>query len=154
MYETLHRVFVSFRPEDRDRIAEALARTFGIVSFCEALRIPKEIAAIEEGSARLAAGFIAAGLGKRFKAEVRRAEKTFPLTSYEIACRVGDLLLERFPELKVDVHQPDWVLTMEIREYAYLYGPEIGGPTGCPAAARAGACSCSREGSTRPSRAG
>ena len=132
VHETWHRVFVSFRPQDRERIAEALSRTFGIVSFCEALRIPKEVAAIEEGSARLAAGFIEAGLGKRFKAEVRRADKTFPLTSYEIACRIGDTLLARFPELTVDVHHPDWVLTAEIRENAYLYGPEMDGPYGLP----------------------
>ncbi len=68
----------------------------------------------------------------KFKAEVRRAEKTFPLTSYEIACRVGDLLLDRFPGLKVDVHSPDWVLSIEIREHAYLYGPSTTGPYGLP----------------------
>ena len=48
---------------------------------------------------------------------------------------MGDLLLrERFPGLKVDVHTPDWVLTVEIREQAYLYGPRSArGRTGCPA---------------------
>ena len=68
----------------------------------------------------------------RFKAEVKRADKGFPLTSYEIACRIGELLLARFPGLKVDVHTPDWVLTAEIREHAYLYGPSIDGPYGLP----------------------
>jgi tRNA uracil 4-sulfurtransferase len=88
--------------------------------------------AIEAAACELAAGFLKAGLGNRFKAEVKRAEKKFPLTSYEIACRIGELLLERFPGLTVDVHTPEWVVTVEIREWAYLYGPSMGGPYGLP----------------------
>ncbi len=132
VYETFHRVFVRCKAQDRQAIAGALAHTFGIVSFCEAVRVPTEIGAIEQAACRLAEGYIAAGMGTRFKAEVRRAEKTFPLTSYEVACRVGDILLSRFPDLKVDVHSPQWVLSIEIREYAYLYGPSTGGPFGLP----------------------
>ncbi|HVO40138.1 MAG TPA: THUMP domain-containing protein, partial [Spirochaetia bacterium] len=132
VHDTWDRVYVSFQPEDKPRIAEALERCFGVVSFCEALRVPREMAAIEDGAARLAAAFLAEGRGRRFKAEVRRADKSFPLTSYEIACRVGDVLKARFPELVVDVHTPDWVLTVEVREHAYLYGPQKAGPYGLP----------------------
>ncbi len=132
VYETFHRVYVSFRPEDRDRIAETLGRTFGVVSFAEAVRTAREIAAVEEAAVRLAGQFLAEGKGTRFKAEVRRAEKRFPLTSYEIACRIGDALRARYPELTVDVHAPDWVLNIEIREHAYLYGPQSEGPYGLP----------------------
>jgi tRNA uracil 4-sulfurtransferase len=132
VYETFHRVFVRCSSADKAAIASALSRTFGVVSFCEAVRTPTEIGAIEAAAAELAKGYLAAGMGVRFKAEVRRAEKTFPLTSYEVACRVGDVLLTRFPELKVDVHAPQWVLSIEIREYAYLYGPSSAGPYGLP----------------------
>jgi thiamine biosynthesis protein ThiI len=132
VYETFHRVFVRCGVQDREAVAEALSRTFGIVSFCETLRRKTDIADIERAAVDLAGEYVAAGKGMKFKAEVRRAEKTFPLTSYEIACRVGDLLLERFPGLKVDVHAPDWVLSIEIREHAYLYGPSTRGPYGLP----------------------
>jgi thiamine biosynthesis protein ThiI len=132
VYETFHRVFVRCGAQDREAVAEALARTFGIVSFCETLRVETDISQIELASVELAGGYVAAGRGTRFKAEVRRAEKTFPLTSYEVACRVGDVLLDRFPGLKVDVHSPDWVLSIEIREHAYLYGPSTRGPYGLP----------------------
>jgi thiamine biosynthesis protein ThiI len=117
---------------DREAVASALARTFGVASFCEAVRVPVEMAAIEAQAVALAEGYLAAGRGTRFKAEVRRAEKTFPLTSYEISCRIGDALLRTFPRLKVDVHTPEWVLFVEIREHAYLYGPSTGGPYGLP----------------------
>jgi len=130
--DTFQRVFVRCSGKDRDAVATALARTFGIVSFCETVRVPADIASVEAAAEGLARSYVDAGKGSRFKAEVRRAEKSFPLTSYEIACRVGDLLLSRFPGLKVDVHEPDWVITIEMRECAYLYGPSTRGPYGLP----------------------
>ncbi len=130
--ETFHRVFVRCAEADRESVASALSRTFGVVSFCEAVRVPVEMGAIEAQAVSLAEGYLAAGRGTRFKAEVRRADKSFPLTSYEIACRIGDVLLDRFPQLVVDVHDPAWVLTIEIREHAYLYGPSTSGPYGLP----------------------
>jgi thiamine biosynthesis protein ThiI len=132
VYETFHRVFVRCREADKEPVAGALARTFGIVSFCEALSVERDMAAVTSAAIGLAESYIAAGLGTRFKAEVRRADKGFPLTSYEIACAVGDTLLSRFPVLKVDVHDPQWVLNVEIRERAYLYGPSRRGPYGLP----------------------
>jgi thiamine biosynthesis protein ThiI len=132
VHDTFHRVFVRCGARDRDAVARALERTFGIVSFCEAVRVKTEIGAIEAAAEELAKTFLSSGMGPKFKAEVRRAEKTFPLTSYEVACRVGDLLLDKFPGLKVDVHRPDWVLSIEIREHAYLYGPSTRGPYGLP----------------------
>ncbi len=130
--DTFQRVFVRCAEADREAVQGALARTFGIVSFCEAVKVPAEIGAVEAAAEELARSYVARGLGMRFKAEVRRAEKAFPLTSYEIACRVGDLLLQKFPGLKVDVHEPDWVITIEMRECAYLYGPSTRGPYGLP----------------------
>ena len=130
--DTFQRVFVKCSEQDREAVSAALARTFGIVSFCETLRVPAEISAVERAAVDLARSYVEAGKGPRFKAEVRRAEKTFPLTSYEIACRIGDLLLSKFPGLTVDVHRPDWVITIEMRECAYLYGPSTRGPYGLP----------------------
>ena len=150
VYETFHRVFVRCGLQDRDAVAEALSRTFGIVSFCETLRVKTDMTQVEQAAVRLAGEYVAAGKGMRFKAEVRRAEKTFPHTSYEIACRVGDVLLARFPGLAVDVHTPDWVLSIEIREYAYLYGPSTRGPYGLPGAAPDGdSCSSPAESTHR-----
>lgn len=130
--ETWHRLFLGFRQADRNRISEALGRTFGIVSYCEALRVAKDIPAVEDAATSLARGFLNKGLGARFKLEVKRADKSFPLTSYDVACRIGDVLRARLPILTVDVHTPDWVLTIEIREHAYLYGPQVEGPFGLP----------------------
>ncbi len=132
VWETFHRVFVRYPAEHRERVAGALSRTFGVVSFSDALRVENEMPAIEEAARELARGFVESGLGRKFKAEVRRADKGFPLTSYQIACKLGDCLLAEVPGLNVDVHHPDWVLNVEIRERAYLYGRETSGPSGLP----------------------
>jgi thiamine biosynthesis protein ThiI len=132
VYETWHRIYVRFRQEDRLEISRCLTRTFGVVSFCEAVRTEKSMPAVEEAACALARSFLDAGLGCRFKIEARRADKSFPLTSYEIACRLGDILVRGFPELIVDVRKPEWTLMVEIREQAYLYGPQTQGPAGLP----------------------
>ena len=50
VYETWHRVYVSYRIADGEQISEALRRTFGVVSFCKALRVPREMSAIEDAA--------------------------------------------------------------------------------------------------------
>ena len=132
VYESWHRIYVECRDADAAAAAEVLRQTFGLVSYCEAVRAPKEMPAISDAAASLAASFAAAGLGTRFKVEVRRAGKGFPLNSYQVACELGDRILRDVPGLRVDVHEPDWVLAVEIREGAYLYGPESPGPGGLP----------------------
>ncbi len=131
-FETWHRIYVRFRPENVESIAQCLSKTFGVVSFCKAVKTEKDLAAIDEAAVGLARQFLSAGMGTRFKIEVKRADKSFPLDSYRIACRLGDLLTREFAELTVDVHKPDWILMVEIREHAYLYGPQTGGPGGLP----------------------
>lgn len=132
VYETWHRIYVRFDPESRSEVARALSHCFGVVSFSEALRTEKDPSAIDEAALTLARAFLGSGLGTRFKLEAKRADKSFPLTSYQIACRLGDLLKTKLPGLIVDVNNPDWVLMVEIRESAYLYGPQSKGPGGLP----------------------
>jgi thiamine biosynthesis protein ThiI len=132
VYESWHRIYVECRDDDAPAAAEVLRQTFGLVAYGEAVRASKEMPAISDAAATLAASFVAAGLGTRFKVEVRRADKRFPLTSYQIACELGDRILRDVPGLRVDVHHPQWVLAVEIREEAYLYGPESPGPGGLP----------------------
>ncbi len=70
---------------------------------------------------------------KTFKVEAKRADKQFPLTSPEICREIGGVLLGAFPHLKVDVHNPDLVVYVEIRDYnAYVRGEQIIGAGGLP----------------------
>ena len=70
---------------------------------------------------------------KTFKVEAKRADKRFPLTSPEICREVGAVLLEKYPHLSVDVHNPDRVVYVEIRDYAaYVRAEQLKGAGGLP----------------------
>ena len=67
-----------------------------------------------------------------FKVEARRARKSYPKTSMEINCDLGEAILEAFPETKVDVHHPEVMLNVEIRHEIYVYSQIIPGAGGMP----------------------
>ena len=70
---------------------------------------------------------------RAFKVEAKRSDKKFPLKSPEIAAEVGGYLLSRFSNLRVDVHEPDLVIFVEIRDQAaYIHGPQLDGAGGMP----------------------
>ena len=62
----------------------------------------------------------------------RRARKNYPMDSMVVNSELGHALLEAYPELKVDVHKPDILLQVEIRENIYVYSEIIPGPAGMP----------------------
>ena len=70
---------------------------------------------------------------KTFKVEAKRADKHFPFKSPEICAEVGGKILEEYPHIRVDVHNPDLVVMVEIRDqYAYIHGNQIKGAGGMP----------------------
>ncbi len=69
---------------------------------------------------------------KTFKVVSRRARKNFPLDSQEINREMGGIILDAYPEMKVDVHNPDIMLNIEIRTKINIYSEVIPGPGGMP----------------------
>ena len=67
-----------------------------------------------------------------FKVHCRRGRKNYPLDSMEVSAKIGASMLDAFPEMKVDVHNPKLNLHVEIREKIYIYSSEIPGPGGMP----------------------
>ena len=67
-----------------------------------------------------------------FKVYTRRAKKSYPVNSMEVSARIGESILDTFPEAKVDVHQPELTVSVEIREKIYVYSKSIKGPGGMP----------------------
>jgi len=112
-------------------IETILARTFGIVGFAKSFVVPQDLEEIKKASIVLAEE-LRADKGGRFKIEARRSDKSFPHSSYQICCTLGDHLRSRFPDLKVDMNRPDWILQIEVRSRVYIYGPQIEAPGGLP----------------------
>ena len=117
---------------DYDETVEALSRVFGIVGFCPLLQVE------DEGFDKLAETVVDY-LGKEypeknftFKVNARRARKNYPLDSMEINAELGEKILDAFPESKVDVHNPEVMVCIEIRSLINIYSKEIPGPGGMP----------------------
>ena len=127
------RIYVDALSEyDYDEVLEALSHVFGIVGICPVVLVE------DEGFDKLAEDVIAY-MDKvypdkhiTFKVNARRARKNYPMDSMELNAALGEKILDAFPEIKVDVHNPDVLLCVEIREKINIYSTEIKGPGGMP----------------------
>lgn len=116
---------------DIDEAVERLSKVFGIAAFQRAAAVEKDMPTILEA----AQIYLKEQLSdvSTFKVEAKRSDKAFPLKSPEISREVGGALLAKFPHLTVDVHHPDRIVTVEIREKkAYIRCDQIKGAGGMP----------------------
>ena len=116
---------------DLDGMFHAVSKVFGIVAIARAAVCEKNM----EDISRIAAEYVPAFLdGKRtFKVEAKRSDKTFPLDSMDISREIGGVILDACPRIRVDVHNPDVVVKVEIREYgAYISAGQFKGAGGMP----------------------
>ena len=127
------RIFVHALEEyDFDEAVESLSHVFGIAGICP---IVVEEDKDFEKIAEVVEKYVDEDYADKhfsFKVHVRRADKKYPIPSMEAAARLGERLLEKFEDLSVDVHNPDVMLTVEIRDKVYIYSREIAGPGGMP----------------------
>ena len=117
---------------DYEEALEALKRVFGIAYICPV--VIKEDQGYEQLEKDVVAyvDHVYPDKNKSFKMHVRRAKKTYPGTSMELNADLGGAILDAFPEMKVDVHDPQLLITVEIREKIYIYSESIPGPGGMP----------------------
>lgn len=133
VHKSQARIYVDCEGDyDYEDTVEHLKRVFGIVGICPVVRME------DQGFEKLKEDVVSymdeMYLDKNltFKVEARRARKTYPKTSMEINCDLGEVILEAFPETKVDVHHPDVMLNVEIRNEVYVYSQIIPGAGGMP----------------------
>lgn len=128
------RVYVNAEGDyDYDEAIDALGKVFGVTAICPT--VVKE----DKGFEALAADvidFVREEIEDKnitFKVYCRRANKHYPMESMEVAAELGSRILDAFPEMKVDVHNPQVLITVEIRnENISIYSKEIPGPGGMP----------------------
>ncbi len=131
--KTQGRIYVNALTDfDFDETVENLKTVFGIWGICPVVKLE------DEGFEKLAKDVVEY-MDKvypdkhfTFKVDTRRARKNYPKESMEVNADIGEALLKAFPEMKVDVHKPDVMLHIEIREMIYIYSTVIPGPGGLP----------------------
>lgn len=117
---------------DLDDACDRISRVFGIVTFSRAAMCDEKTL---ESVLKTAPVYLEKELKsvKTFKVEAKRSDKRFPYKSPEICREVGGEILSKFPHLKVDVHNPDITVNVEIRDFgAYIHGDSIKGAGGIP----------------------
>jgi len=116
---------------DMNAAAERVGQVFGISGYSRAARLPKTMDAILEHCAAYLSEPLA--FAQTFKCEAKRSDKSFPLKSPEISAKVGERLLQAYPHLNVDVHNPDITVHIEVRDqYAFLHADQTRGAGGLP----------------------
>ncbi len=116
---------------DMDGMFISASKVFGIVAIQRAAVCEKNM----DDIARVATEYIPQFLERKrtFKVEAKRSDKSFPLDSMDIAREVGGVILSACPRIKVDVHDPDVTVKVEIREYgAYISAGVFKGAGGMP----------------------
>ena len=116
---------------DLDDAVEALKKVFGIAALSRAAVCEKDMADIIRTTKEYLEDELL--MAKTFKVEAKRSDKKFPLNSPQICRELGGEILKSFHHLKVDVHNPDIIVTVEVRDkYAFVRGNNIKGAGGMP----------------------
>ena len=126
---------ITVEPEDYntdlDEAVKRLLKVFGIAALSRAAAVEKDFDVILSNAGEYLAQELESA--RTFKVEAKRSDKNFPLKSPEICREVGGKILSRFPHLKVDVHNPDVIVNIEIRDYyAFIHGNQLKGAGGMP----------------------
>ena len=127
------RVYV-FCPEeyDFDEAVAALKTVFGIVYICPVVIYEDQgLDKMREDVVEYMKN-VHPDYSGTFKVYTRRAKKSYPVNSMEVSAKIGESILNAFPEAKVDVHDPELTVSVEIREKIYVYSKSIKGPGGMP----------------------
>lgn len=127
------RIYIEAKSDyDYDGACEVLQKVFGIAAICPAELVDDKS---WKNVCKKVCEFVDEQYGDKnftFKVFAKRSDKTYPFTSPEIGKELGAVLIDRFPDMKVDVHEPAVRITVEIRECAYIYSKTIPGPGGMP----------------------
>lgn len=133
VHRTQGRIYVDALTDfDFDETVAHLQRVFGISGICPVVYVE------DEGFEKLCKDVIAylddvyPDKNKTFKVQARRARKNYPKDSMTINMDLGEAILEAYPSMHVDVHKPDILLNIEVREKIYIYSEIIPGPGGMP----------------------
>ena len=127
------RIYATAESEyDFDEAVETLKRIFGIAAICPMVQVDDN--GYEDLKKQVLAYVDEVYEDKNFtfKVNARRGNKKYPVNSDQINRDLGEVILDAFPETKVDVHHPEVMLHVEVRNRINIYSIVIPGPGGMP----------------------
>lgn len=134
IYKEQGKIYIEAEEKDLDIITHRVQKIFGIANISPSIRVDKDIKSIE----RAALQAVEDAMDSRphietFKVETTRADKSYPMKSPEVSRHIGATVLKGMKVLKVDVHNPDLYVNIDIKQnHAYLYTEKIKAYGGLP----------------------
>ena len=120
-----------FDDKNQEAIVNKVKKIFGVHSFSIAYETDKDMQSVGDACIKLTE--VISKKSTTFKVNTKRADKQYPIKSMDISAALGGVLLESYPSLKVDIHEPEFIVYVEIRHAnAYVYVNKIMGLGGMP----------------------
>ncbi|WMM23622.1 tRNA uracil 4-sulfurtransferase ThiI [Tissierella sp. MB52-C2] len=132
IYKEQGKIYIEAEEHNFPQMINRLKKVFGLVYISPCIRIEKNEEKIKDASIVAIREKIDKEKINTFKVDTNRADKNFPIKSPELSRQIGGLILQNFNELKVDVHNPDTFLYIDIKQNAYIYTDKIKGYGGLP----------------------
>lgn len=131
MYSESSKLYIKANRKDFDRLTEEIKKVFGIVYISEVIKCEKNLEDISKTSKELIK-YYEKEEDLTFKVESKRTDKSFPLTSPELNAKIGADILKEYNDLKVDIHNPDFTVFIDVKSSAYIYIKRTRGLGGLP----------------------
>ena len=132
------RIYIEAEGFDFNETVDQLGTVFGVTGICPAVTINRDgenhLPDID-GVTKAVLDFIDGvypDKHKTFKVKVRRVDKSYPMDSMEMGAELGARILDAYEDMKVDVHNPDILINVELREKLNIFSEIIPGPGGMP----------------------
>ena len=118
IYKDLSRMYIEFDEKDLDEILSRVNKIFGIHEYLVAYKIDTDLDTIKDKVLEV----VKNEHFNTFKVETKRSYKEFPVNSQDLSRQLGGIILKNIEGIKVDVHNPDLLVNVEIRKtYTYIY---------------------------------
>ncbi len=133
IYKEQGKIYIEGEENDFPQMINRLKKVFGLVYISPCIKVTtKDIEDIKAAAIQIMKEKLEKENIKTFKVLTTRADKTFPYKSPELSSKMGGVILREFEDLRVDVHNPDIYLYIDIKINAYIYIDKIKGSGGLP----------------------
>ena len=132
IYKELGKIYIEGNPDYYPSIINRLKKVFGLVYISPCIRVEKEMDEISSAAILAMNEANQKSQITTFKVDTNRSDKDFPLISPEISRKIGGVILKEFRDLKVDVHNPEIYIYIDIKQNAYIYTERIKAYGGLP----------------------
>lgn len=131
MYSESSKLYIKADRKDFDRLTEEIKKVFGIVYISEVVKCEKTLEDISKTSKEMIK-YYEKEKDLTFKVESKRTDKSFSLTSPELNAKIGADILKEYNDLRVDIHNPDFTVFIDVKSSAYIYIKRTRGLGGLP----------------------